>query len=283
MQRQFIEVPAGRLAYVDEGDGPPVVMVHGNPSSAHEYAAVVEALRASHRCIVPEHIGFGQSDKPADWDYLPVHHADNLARLLDTLDLRDATFVVGDWGGPIGLSWVLANPERVARVVIANTWLWSVHHDWYYRAFSWFAGGPIGRWLTTHRNFFARSVVRQAWGTHVPLTAERHAPFLAAHPRPDQRKGMWVFPQQIIGSSRWLAELWERREALRGLDLQLLWGMKDVAFRPDILARWCDAFPEAEVTRLPEVGHFVGLEAPEALIDRLAQPVRDRSTHTQAG
>lgn len=91
---------AGTMNYVDVGSGPPIVFVHGNPSSSHEFADVIAEVRPTNRCIAPDHIGFGTSDKPTDWDYLPASHASNLAGLLDRLDLRDVTMIVGDWGGP---------------------------------------------------------------------------------------------------------------------------------------------------------------------------------------
>lgn len=95
--------------------------MHGNPSSSTEFRPAIERPREPHRRIAADHIGFGASDKPSDWDYLPASHAGNLAALLDHLALTDVTLVVGDWGGPLGLSWLLECPERVRRVLITNT------------------------------------------------------------------------------------------------------------------------------------------------------------------
>lgn len=259
------EVPAGTMRYLDRGEGAPIVLVHGNPSSSHEFEGVVELLGDGYRCIAPDHIGFGASAKPADWDYLPESHAANLAALLDSLDLQGVTLVVGDWGGPIGLSWALDNPERVAAVVVTNTWLWPVNRSLYYQGFSKFMGGPLGRFLTTRYNFFAKQVTRRAWGRARPLTPELLERFTGVHTRPEERKGMWVFPRQITGSTDWLRSLWERRDSLREADMALLWGMRDIAFREDVLERWIAEFPDAAVARLPEAGHFVSLEAPEAV------------------
>lgn len=259
------------MVYTDSGDGPPIVFVHGNPSSGAEFDAVVSALGSSYRCIAPDLIGFGDSDKPTEWSYLPDEHAQLVASLLDELDLQDVTMVVGDWGGPIGLSWCLNNPERVRRLVITNTWLWSVRASLYYRGFSGFMGGPIGRYLIKNHNIFATQVVKQAWGTRSELTPELHATFTSVHPDKETRKGMWVFPKQIIGSSDWLAQLWSRREVLADIDMTLLWGMTDIAFREDVLDTWIDAFPHAAVHRLEDCGHFIALEATDALVDLLRE------------
>lgn len=264
--RRSFSVAAGEMSYVDSGIGPPVVFVHGNPSSSEEFAPAIQALNGSHRCIAMDHIGFGQSDKPPSWDYLPASHAENLAHLLDSLDLRGVTMVVGDWGGPIGLSWALSNPDRVDAVVITNSWLWPVDRSLYYRGFSWMMGGPIGRTLTTRYNFFARAVTKKAWGTVSPLTTELLAQFTEVHQKQHERKGMWVFPQQIIGASPWLADLWDQRRSLDDMAITLLWGMSDIAFREDILDAWANEFPHADVRRLEDVGHFPALEATDRLV-----------------
>ena len=272
--RRTFGVSAGTISYIDQGAGDPVVFVHGNPSSSSEFLPAIAGLSATHRCLAMDHIGFGQSDKPPAWDYLPKSHAENAAQLLDSFDLQNVTMVVGDWGGPIGLSWALANPSRMRSVIITNSWLWPVNRSLYYQGFSKFTGGPIGRMLTTRYNFFARQVTKRAWGSAVPLTPEIYAGFTEVHPRADERKGMWVFPREIIGSTAWLAALWEQRRVLDDIDITLLWGMKDIAFRADILDTWQREFEHARAIRLDTVGHFPAREAPEQLISA----IQDQST-----
>lgn len=264
------EVPAGTMSYLDEGSGRPVVMVHGNPYWSLEYRALVRELSPTRRCIAPDHIGFGLSDKPIEWDYLPEHHAANLELLLESLDLREATIVVNDWGGPIGLSYAINHPTRVRDVVITNTWCWPVDDDWYYRMFSGFVGGAIGRRLIRKRNFFANRIVRMAWGDKAKLTGELHAQIKAPLAAPEDRMGSWVFPREIIRSTEWLRGLWERRSALAGKVRLIGWGMKDIAFREKELDRWRAEFPEARVVRFPDAGHFVGDERGEELAREIA-------------
>jgi haloalkane dehalogenase len=247
----------GTMRYVDVGDGPPLVMVHGNPTWSFVYRKLIGGLQGAYRCIVPDHIGFVQSDKPHHWSYLPKDHAANLADLLDRLDLHHITLVVQDWGGPIGLSYALAHPERIKQLVILNTWMWPVNDDWYYQAFSGFMGGPLGRTLISRANFFARSVVPMAYGDRRKLTPEIHRHYLDALPTPQSRKGSWVFPQQIIGSSAWLASLWAQREQITHIPALLAWGMQDIAFREKELRRWKSLFPTAMVVTYPDAGHYV--------------------------
>jgi haloalkane dehalogenase len=257
------------MHFLDEGHGRPVVFVHGNPTWSFQFRKVIKELRQTHRCIAPDHLGFGLSDKPEGFSYLPVDQARNFAAFMETLDLTDVTLVVGDWGGPIGLSWALAQPERVSSVVITNTWLWSVRSDWYYQAFGGFVGGPIGRQLIQRRNLFAATILPAGFGDRSRLTPEIHRHYLAPLATGADRRGCWVLPGQIVGSSDWLSSLWSRREALARKRLVIAWGMKDIAFRAKELRRWQEAFPAARVVEYPDCGHYVAEEQPLALAQEI--------------
>lgn len=261
----YLKVAAGNLHYVDEGRGAPVVMVHGNPTWSYLYRHLVKQLRSEYRCVALDHLGFGLSDKPADWSYLPADHAANLTALIEDLELKDITLVVQDWGGPLGLAYAVAHPENVARLIIMNTWAWPVNRDWYYIAFSGFMGGPIGRLLIRRYNFFAKSVMRQAFGDRQKLTPAAHEQYLRALATPEERKGCYVFPRQIIAATPWLGQLWENMARLNGKPKLIVWGMKDIAFREKELQRWERAFPEVQSIRLRSVGHYVQEEAPDEL------------------
>ncbi len=280
----WFEAPAGRMHYVDEGDGPPVLMLHGNPTWSFLYRHLIRGLSQRHRCIAPDYLGFGLSEKPPlrdlplprretggvrgnagrdeagkprGWRYLPADHAACVASLADALDLEDVTLVVQDWGGPIGLAWALEHPERVRRLVILNTWMWPVRGDLHFEAFSRLLGGPVGRELILRLNVFARVVMPAAYADRRKLTRRIYGQYLAPLARPGDRVGSWVFPREIVGSSDWLAGLWARRDRLRGTPAAIVWGMKDPAFRPKELARWELLLPEAPFFRLPDVGHYV--------------------------
>ena len=123
----YSELDGLRLHHLDEGAGDPVVCFHGEPTWAYLYRKMLPPLvAAGHRVICPDYAGFGRSDKPTErgW-YTYDRHVELVSRVLDGLDVRDATVVVQDWGGPIGLRWAVENPERVARIVILNTGLFT--------------------------------------------------------------------------------------------------------------------------------------------------------------
>jgi haloalkane dehalogenase len=278
-ETRHFSVPAGNLAYVDEGRGRPIVMVHGNPTWSFLYRHLIKQLRSDYRCIAMDHLGFGLSDKPHDWSYLPELQSANLAALIDGLELDGITLVVQDWGGPLGLSYAVAHPEKVAALVILNTWAWPVNHDPYYIGFSSFVGGPIGRMLIRRYNFFVNSIMRQAFGDKRKLTQAAHAHYQRPLADPQDRKGCWVFPKQIVASTPWLGQLWNGIHRLDGKPTLIVWGMKDIAFREKELKQWQRTFPGAQTVRLETVGHFVQEEAPaelaQAAVPFLKQLARD--------
>lgn len=253
----FLQLAMGKMHYVDEGSGEPIVMVHGNPTWSFLYRHLIKGLSKNYRCIAMDHIGFGLSDKPLDWSYYPEDHAKNLELLIGKLGLKGITLVVQDWGGPIGLSYALNTPENVKRLIIINTWMWSVKGDPYYERFSAFMGGPIGRFLIRRFNFFVRVVMKKAMGDPSRLPPSVHRHYFKPLERPEERKGCWTFPKRIIGSSDWLASLWSQRDKIKDKPALILWGMKDIAFREQVLNVWVPLFSNCRVVRYDDTGHFV--------------------------
>jgi len=268
-ESNFFSTPYGNIQYIDEGTGDPIVFVPGNPSWSFEARNMIKILSKQYRCIAVDHLGFGLSDKPLDFSYLPQEHAKNLDALLESLNLERITMVVGDWGGPIGLSYAIRHPEKIKSIIITNTWLWSVKNDLYYQGFSGFMGGPIGRWLIQRQNFFAQTVVSMAFGDKSKLTPHIHKHYLEQFSNPEERKGNWVFPKQIIGASDWLESLWNQRNLLNDKVAVIAWGAKDIAFREKELKTWISAFPKARVMRFPNSGHFIPEENPSELADAI--------------
>ena len=261
----FLPLTMGRMHYVDEGNGSPIVMVHGNPTWSFLYRHLIKGLSKTHRCIAMDHIGFGLSDKPTEWSYLPEEHARNLEALLHHLDLKEITLIVHDWGGPIGLAYAIHHPDNVKNIILMNTWMWSAKGDPHYERFSKMIGGPIGRFLIKRFNFFVRVIMKQAMGDKSKLPPAIHQHYLKVARTPEERKGSWVFPKQIIGSSDWLSHLWSQRDKLKEKPTLILWGKKDIAFRKKELEQWSALFLNKEVVVLEGVGHFVQEEKGEEL------------------
>ena len=187
-ESRFFTTPGGRMHYVDEGAGAPIVFLHGNPSWSFEFRGLVADLRDRFRCVAPDHLGFGLSARPGrSEEHHPAAHAENFIALMHHLGLDEVTLFLADWGGPIGLEFARRHPERVARLVIANTWAWPVDDDFHFVAFSRLMGGLLGRFLITRRNLFVNRVMPAAVGDRSCLTAEVMDHYRQALPTPAAR------------------------------------------------------------------------------------------------
>lgn len=260
------------MHYVDEGRGEPIVFVHGTPTWSFEWRHLLRAFSSSHRCIAADHLGFGLSERPALFPYTPEAHAEAFDRFISDLDPPPFTLVVHDYGGPIALPLCLRQPDRVRRLVLINTWMWSFAGDAEMTSRGRIAGGAFGRFLYRHVNASLRLLMPSAYGDKRKLTPEIHRQYLDRFPDAWSRGAvLWPLAHGLLGSSAFFENLWQRREKLRGRPALIIWGMKDSAFRPHQLVRWQDVLPEAEILHLPDAGHWPHEEEPQAVIDRIGE------------
>ncbi|HEU4322432.1 MAG TPA: alpha/beta fold hydrolase [Roseiflexaceae bacterium] len=265
-ESRFLPLTAGRMHYVDEGQGRPVVLVHGTPTWSFLYRHLIAGLSQTHRCIAPDHLGFGLSDRPADGDESPAAHARNLAELIERLDLRDVTLVVHDFGGPIGLSYAIEHPRTVRQIVLFNTWLWSLKGRWLYEAAASLARGPLGGLVFERLGLEARLVLPAVFGDRRRLTRAAHQQYLRVLATPEARRGTRALARHLIDSSAWYAGLWERNGRLRTIPTLVLWGMRDPVFPPEALERWRTTLLDAQIVPFDDVGHFVPEEKGAELV-----------------
>ena len=258
-----------QMRYVDEGSGRPLVFVHGTPTWSFLWRRMVLALRDEYRCIAPDHLGFGLSDKPEAADYTPAAHAQRLEELIEHLDLRDVTLVVHDFGGPIGLSYALQHPQNVASVVVMNSWLWSNVGNRSVEGTSILVRSPVGRFLYRRLNLSPQVLLKTAFADKGTLTPALHAQYLGPFPTPASRVAPWILARELSGSNDWYASLWEARDVLADIPALVMWGTKDPLFPLTHLERWRTALPGARVERLDRSGHFVQEEAPEEVISAI--------------
>src|SRR5215813_9784005 len=200
---RWFDSAGGRMHYIDEGPstGRPVVLAHGNPTWGFVYRKFVGPLaEAGYRVIVPDHLGFGRSDKPRDAATCTLtKHIGRFDALLESLDLRGTTVVPQDWGGPISLSWAVAHPERVERLFILNTFAhrppWPVPIPAPLRLFRAPGTGEI---LVKGMNMFVRGFLFRAGVTHPErLTPQVRRAYLAPHPDWASRTAVLAFPREI--------------------------------------------------------------------------------------
>lgn len=260
-----LHTPAGPLVYTDAGDGPPVVLLHGNPTSAALYRPLLRELAPDYRCIAPDYLGFGRSAAPSDFSYRPPAHATLVETLLRDLGLTDLTLVLHDWGGPIGLAYALRHPSTVDRLVLMNTWAWPLTHRPLIQAASRLLATPLGRIAVERFNAFAHLVMPATTGPG-PLHPDWMQSYAAALDTRTRRHACWAFARALRTEPDWLRALWTRRDQIRDCPALLCWGMADPAFgREECLRRWRNLFRTAEEHRFSDVGHYVPEEMGTAL------------------
>lgn len=265
---RFLELDGHRVHYVDEGAGPVLLMLHGNPTWSFVYRDVIRRLRADFRCVALDLPGFGLSEAADGYRFLPEEHAAVTHAFLERLDLSGVTLVAHDWGGPIGLSAVERSPHRFGALVLANTFGWPVNGDLHFELFSRTVGGLVGRELVRRLNLFVNVVLPAAHLRRRPSAAEmRH--YRRALSTRRRRHATAVLPHAITSSRAFLAEVEGGLAGLRHLPTLLLWGDGDIAFRERERQRWATELPDATTVTLPGAGHYVQSDAPEEFADAL--------------
>jgi haloalkane dehalogenase len=252
---QYREHDGLRLAHLDEGDGEPVVFFHGEPTWSYLWRKVIPPVRdAGYRCLAPDYAGFGRSDKPTDvgW-YSYERHTAQTARFLEDLDVRGATAVVHDWGGPIGLRLAVEHPDRIARLVIMDTGLFTGHQK---MSDAWFA----------FRNFVERTedlpismLVRGACKTDPgdEVAAAYDAPYPEARAKAGARAFPLVMPLKPDDPGG--PEGQRVLEALADDDRPtlMLWADSDPILTVDTGKRFAERIGRPEPEIIPEASHFL--------------------------
>jgi pimeloyl-ACP methyl ester carboxylesterase len=267
-----------RLHFVEEGDGQPVLMLHGNPTWSYLYRRFIPPVaEAGFRAIAVDHMGFGRSDRPPGHQrYTLRSHVDNLTAFVRGLNLRDITLVVQDWGGPIGLGMAAQEPDRIARLVIMNTWVAVLPEGVRLPFHQPFLQSGLGELLALGANLFVEGMfagMRPESAT--PLLAEAYrAPFTDYY----SRVPILAFARDIpIGddhpSSPLMREIGQKVASLERPTL-IAWGMRDPVLPPAILEAWRALYPHAEVLELPEARHYLQEDEPEAISSRIVEFLR---------
>lgn len=259
-ESRWLDSSAGRVHYLDEGAGRPILMCHGNPTWSFLYRNVIHALRDRFRCVAIDMPGFGLSDRPLGYGYTPAEQAAVVGQLIGALDLRDLIVMGHDWGGPIGLAAACADPQRVSGLVLGNTWFWP--SDRRARVFSRvMSSRPLQRAIL-ERNLFVERVLPA--GVARTLSAAEMEHYRAVQPTADARVAVAELPRQIVAARPWLAELAAAVPRELGAKPALVtFPLRDVAFPArTVLPRMRAAFSDIEVVELPEAKHFFVEDAP---------------------
>jgi haloalkane dehalogenase len=266
-----MELPGGSaMAYADEGSGPAVIFVHGSAGWSFEWRRQIGALTGSHRCIAPDHIGFGLSDKPQQYPYTLAQHTENLRHLLATLGVQKAHWVLSDFGGPIAAPLMLEAPGLVLSVTATNTWLWRWDHAkaGAEKQLHW-ANNGVMRMLNRRWNFEVDVMMRWVWGKAAPLRREIFAHYRAPFNQRKHREGLVGFLRAIATEQETYHSFWKQRELLESVPALLIWGGLDRLITLEHFACLQRFFPRHQTLFLERTGHFPQEESAEAVTGAL--------------
>jgi haloalkane dehalogenase len=270
-QSREITLDGHRYHYIDEGAGPVLLMVHGNPTWSFYWRDLVQAFKKNYRVIAVDHIGCGLSDKPspADYSYRLAQRVADLNHLIEKLDLRQITLVAHDWGGGIGMGAAVAAPERFARFVLMNTAAfraekcpWPIH----------ICHIPVlGQVAIQGLNLFARSATRMTVCKPERMTPAVVAGYLAPYDSWANRAAVYRFVCDIPlrpshPSYQTLLDIEQGLAQFRHHPVCFIWGMQDWCFSPKFLERFREFLPQAEVHRLADAGQYVVEDAHEQIV-----------------
>jgi haloalkane dehalogenase len=289
--------PRIRLHYLDEGprDAPPVLMLHGNPTWSFYYRELVLQLRGRYRCIVPDHIGCGLSDKPGDehYSYRLVSRVRDISHLINHLVTTRSlelplTLVVHDWGGMIGFAWAVQNSEALSRLVIMNTAAFPLPGEKPLPlALKFVRESALGALLVLRFNAFA--VIAARVGFKKPVSKEVRKAYTTPYDSPAHRIATLRFVQDIPLSPQdagfdILTNTSKHLQWFSDLPCLIAWGEKDFVFDASILNKWLEIYPDAELYRFAGCGHYVLEDGGKAIVDAIVNfiEIKDESNHGHA-
>lgn len=257
-KRFHLGVGGLRMSYLDEGQGPVIVMLHGNPTWSFFYRNLVLLLRDRYRLIVPDHLGCGLSDKPQDYPYRLADHIGNLEKLIDHLGIKRHALMVHDWGGAIGYGYAGRHPERIAAQIIMNTA--AFRSTEIPRRISLCRLPRLGKLLVRGLNGFAGAAAWMAVEKRLPALVRQG--FLAPYDSWANRVALHRFVEDIPlepGHPSWetLLKVEAGLEQFRDRPTLILWGGKDFCFTEKFFQEWQRRFPAARSVFLESAGHYL--------------------------
>jgi haloalkane dehalogenase len=265
------------MHYLDEGSGPALLMVHGNPTWSFMYRKVVSAFRGGFRCLAPDHLGMGLSERPAGGRRDLAGRAADLGEFIDRVVPEGPVRILAhDWGGPVALSWAVRHPERVASVCLMNTGLripQGYSLPWRLACFQRF--GRLGTFMARDLGLFARGLLKA--GTVRPLPPAAAQGLAAPYSRRELRDAVAGFVSDIPWrpdhpSRAYLAETDSLFEpSLSGKPFLLAWGMQDFVFTPLFLYDIKRRIPRARTLALQRSGHYLLEDEPAKILRALTR------------
>lgn len=262
---RFANIAGNKIHYVDEGQGPTMLLLHGNPTWSFLYRHIIKELKGNFRCISLDYPGFGLSVADSKYKYTPKEHSIILEKFVDELGLKDLRIMVQDWGGPIGLGFASRRPELVHSFIIGNTWAWPATNAMSF--VSKIFGSSLGRFLITRNNSIIKFILES--GVNEKLTEKELVAYLSPFQTKSSRMPTWIFPKEIVESRLYLKEVEIGLSKLIDKPVLFVWGDADGAFREAERNRLQKFFPNNEMVVLKGVKHYIQENAPDKICNAI--------------
>lgn len=270
----YFDVNGHKLHYIDEGRGETIVFVHGTPSWSFDFRNVIKALKTDFRCLAIDLMGFGLSDKPELYNYSTRNHAKTFEKFILEKGLEDITLVVHDFGGPIGLNFAIQHPEKIKRLVVLNSWLWSSEGDPEFAKLSKALKSPLLPFLYRRFNFSPGFIMPKTFGER-KLSKDVRKQYTKPFADKTQRNGTLAFAGSLLNDQDWFEELWNKRSAIADKPTLFIWGMKDPVVKPRYLDKFLTGFRNSSAVKLETSGHFPQEEQPDEVVKSIRDFVAD--------
>ena len=267
-ENKYINLEAGKMHYIDKGEGKTILFVHGTPTWSFLYRDYISELSKKYRCIAIDHIGFGLSEKPTTFDGTPQSHSDNLIEFIEKLNLTEITIVVHDFGGPIGLGAAIHISDKIKQIVMLNTWLWETKSNPNAQKINKLLNSGIGRFLYLKMNFSPKVLFKKGIYNKKVLSKRLHKQYIYPFPNKASRQSLLKIGKALVGSSDWYQEQWKQLNKLESKPWLILWGTEDEFITMDYLSKWKNRLPNSKVIEY-RCGHFIQEEKPTETIEAI--------------
>jgi len=275
----YFDISGQKLHYIDEGKGETVLFVHGTPSWSFDYRNVIKKLKENYRCVAIDHIGFGLSDKPEQYDYSTQNHSKTLEKFVLEKQLDNITLVVHDFGGAIGLNFAIQHPEKIKRLVVLNSWLWSSKTDPDFIKLSKILKSPLLPFLYRYFNFSPKFILPKSFGDN-KISKQLLKQYTKPFADKTQQNGALAFAKSLLNDQDWFEQLWNKRQAISTKPTLFIWGMKDPVIKPHYLDKFQSGFTNSTTVKLETSGHFPQEEQADTVTKVMLDFLTDKKNHS---
>lgn len=254
----YIKIKDYNYHYIDEGEGPVILMLHGNPTWSFYYRELIKEFSKNYRVIAPDHLGCGLSDKPQDYPYKLDSHIDNVEKLVLSLKIKKLILLVHDWGGAIGMGFAVRHPKNISSLIILNSSAFSLHRIPF--RINILRTPVLGEFMIRGLNLFCLAATCMTTTKKMPKDVIDG--YLKPYNSYKNRIAVSRFVEDIPmepedQSYELLIEIERSLWLMRENPVCIIWGMKDWCFNTAFLKRWKIYYPQADVLELDEAGHYV--------------------------